>query len=95
MKKPQLPARFVFVCGYTAAIAAQIAGLISFNTLGFPALVGGLICSGLIGLALSDYARKPRFRVRRPDQAAVRAEVPTSLAARVPACDWTYTTRSA
>lgn len=95
MKKALLAACVLFVLSYTVAIAAQSAGLISFSVLGLRVLIAGVIGSGLVSLVFSDYSRRPRFRVRRSGMTAGSLETPSDPIADHPACDWTYTTRSA
>ena len=92
MKKFILTSSLVFAFAYLAAFGAQFAGLISFNLFGLPALIGGAITSGIIGLVLSDYSRRPSFRVRKPQVAAAEAQV---AQVEDPVTMWTYTTRNA
>ena len=57
--------------------------------------IGGLFACGIVGLALSDYSRKPRFgsRRKRPTEMLAASSAPSPSATR--ACDWTYSTISA
>ena len=95
MKKTILVASVVFVLGYAVAIVAQFTGLVSFNIFSLPALIGGLVASGVVGLVFSDYAQQPRFRVRRAPETGATEIKPALSAAGMRSCDWTYTTRSA
>jgi hypothetical protein len=95
MKKSIIIASAVFVHGYAVAIVAQFTGLVSFNVLSLPALIGGLVASGVVGLVFSDYAQRPRFRVRRSPDGGATGPKPALSDAETRACDWTYTTRSA
>ena len=94
MKNALILASVVFAIGYSAAIAAQFAGLISFDVFGLPALIGGLTVSGIFGLVLSDYSRRPSFRVRTPRPAPTAGKVaPMPVVEDTPTM-WTYTTRA-
>lgn len=95
MKKVLLVSCVVFALGYTIAIAAQSAGLISFTVFGLRVLIAGVIASGLVSLVFSDYSRRPRFRVRRTGQLVEPLDTVRDSIAHQPSCDWTYTTRSA
>jgi hypothetical protein len=95
MKKTIIVASVVFAFGYAVAIAGQFAGLVSFNVFSLPALIGGLVASGMVGLVFSDYAQRPRFRVRRSPETGATEIKPVFSDAGMRSCDWTYTTRSA
>jgi hypothetical protein len=95
MKNTIIVASAVFVLGYALAIAAQFAGLVSFNVFSLPALIGGFVASGVVGLVFSNYAQRPRFRVRRSPETGATEIKPVFSDAEIRACDWTYTTRSA
>jgi hypothetical protein len=57
--------------------------------------VGGLFACGVVGLALSDYSRKPRFGSsrKRPTVIPAASSAPSPSVTR--ACDWTHSTISA
>jgi hypothetical protein len=95
MKNTIIVASAVFVLGYALAIVAQFTGLVSFNVLSLPALIGGLVGSGVVGLVCSDYSQRPSFRVRRSPETGATEIKPALSDAEIRACDWTYTTRSA
>jgi hypothetical protein len=92
MKKSLLLASVVFAIGYLAAIAAQFTGLISFNVFAVPVLIGGVIGSGLVGLVLSDYSRRPSFRVRHEKPVTPTELLPATFEDSPTL--WTYTTPS-
>jgi len=94
MKKLLSVSSAVFVVTYTLAIAAQFAGLVSFNVFGVPALIGGLAAAGFVGSVLSDYSRRPSFRVRSPRRTIAAIETSATPPSQDPATMWTYTTRS-
>jgi hypothetical protein len=79
----------------SSVTSAQFAGLVSFNLFSLPALIGGLVASGVVGLVFSDYAQRPRFRVRRSPETVATEIKPALSDAKIRSCDWTYTTRSA
>jgi hypothetical protein len=85
----------VFALGCSAALAARFAGLISFDAFGLPALLGGSTAFGVVGLALSDYSRRPSFRVRRSHRTSTPVKAPVRPVIEDPVTMWTYTTRSA
>lgn len=71
-------------CAFALVTAAvHFSGLLSFESPVTVALVGGLVVAGLTAFALSDYKRKPSFRVRPPAESG-SSTVET---------DWTYATR--
>ena len=94
MKKILIATSIVFTPAYVVILAAQFAGFISFNVFSLPVLIGGSLGSALVGLVVSDYTRRPHFRVRRSRPSVPPAESPGATTGDV-ACDWTYTTRSA
>ena len=67
--------------------ALHFSDLLSFDSPATAALVGGLVVGGLTAFALSDYKRKPSFRVRPP--ASPAAPAPGEGPAVVET-DWTY-----
>ena len=67
--------------------ALHVSGLLSFDSPSTAALVAGLVVAGLTAFALSDYKRKPSFRVRPP--ASPTASSPGGDPAAVET-DWTY-----
>ncbi len=93
MKNTLVLTSTVFALGYAVVIAAQFAGLVSFNVFGLPSLIGGAIASAVVGLVFADYTRRPRFRVRSPGQAASFASTRAQSQAGDPVTMWTYTTR--
>ena len=95
MKNSIIVTSVVFVLGYALAIVAQFIGLVSFNVFSLPTLIGGLVASAVVGLVFTDYAQRPRFRVRRSPESGATEINPPSADAVIPSCDWTYTTRSA
>jgi hypothetical protein len=64
--------------------ALQVSGLLSFESPATAALIAGVVVAGLTAFALSDYKRKPSFRVRPP---AVPAPGGGPAAVET---DWTY-----
>jgi hypothetical protein len=71
-------------CAFALVTAAvHFSGLLPFENPVTIALVGGLVVGGLTAFALSDYKRKPSFRVRPPAESG-SSTVET---------DWTYATR--
>jgi hypothetical protein len=64
--------------------ALHVSGLLSFESPATAALIAGLVVGGLTAFALSDYKRKPSFRVRPP-----AAPAPGGDPAAVET-DWTY-----
>lgn len=91
MKKFLLFATLVLSLGFAAALGAQFLGLISFNVFNLPTLIGGVIASGLVALACTDYSRRPRFRVRQTRERLAAPVPPVNFHTRTL---WTYATRS-
>ena len=60
-----------------------------------PALIGGVVCGGVLWVAFSDYARKPRFRARTDREPARHVQTRSTLPDTDAALLWTYTTHSA
>ena len=72
-------------CAFALVTAAvHFSGLLSFESPVTVALVGGLVVAGLTAFALSDYKRKPSFRVRPPAALAPGGD-PAAVET-----DWTY-----
>ena len=95
MKKSLVLATTIFAVGNVIALIARLAGYASFNALSVSAAAGSVFVCSLVLMTCSDYARQPRFRVRRDRNRA--AEVPTvsTPSTLETASDWSYTTRSA
>ena len=91
LKKSLLLTTFVLSLGFAAALGAQFCGLLAFNVLNLPALIGGVIASGLVALACTDYSHRPRFRVRQVRERPAAAVPPVNF--NTPTL-WTYATRS-
>jgi hypothetical protein len=95
MKKTLLFASILCAFGCVAAIAAQFAGVIPLHVRTLPFLLGAAMASGLAGVVVSDYSRRPRVRVRRRRNPATRVKAAASPPAKGRGCDWTYLTRPA
>jgi hypothetical protein len=91
MKKYLVLTAVVLSLGYAVAVVVRFLGLTSINVFDVSVLIGGGTASGLVALALCDYARKPRFRARQ-SRGRPAATAPSS--AVDPVTLWTYTTRS-
>lgn len=91
MKKLLLLAALALSLGFAAALGAQFFGLLAFNVFRLPSLIGGIIASGLVALACTDYGRRPRFRLRRPQERSTAPLQPVSFTTQTL---WTYATRS-
>lgn len=83
----------VFATGYAVTIVSEFAGLISFDVFSLPLLIGGFIGSALVTLVISDYSRRPSFRVRGSSRDRVVVP-PTARLGFDDSALWTYTTRS-
>ena len=79
--------------GFALATLLQFTGLVTIPGIPPAALVGGLVVSCTLVLALGDYSRKPAFRVRRTSTEPADAG-PTVNRPAGQAPDWTYTTRT-
>lgn len=90
MKKFLLLATLAPSLGFSAALGAQFFGLLPFNVFRLPYLIGGVLASGLVALACTDYSHRPRFRIRRTQERSA-APQPVNFTARTL---WTYATRS-
>ena len=95
MKNTVVAASLMPVLAFALATAAQIAGLVSFSGLNPTAFIGGLIATGVLAFAFSDYSRKPAFRVRRTARQPTRTTPATSRTPVAASCDWTNNTRAA
>jgi hypothetical protein len=75
-------------------LALVVTAIVTLTPSSMPAIVGGFFAVSLLLIAVSDYARRPRFRGRSPGKFTppnTRAS-PQELDA---AATWTYTTFSA
>ena len=59
------------------------------------AILGGVVCGGVLWVAISDYSRKPRFRARSDREPARHVQTRSTLPDTDAALLWTYTTHSA
>ena len=88
--KSLLVPSLVFLSGL--ALSAVLASL---NASRLPLVLGAAAVAGVVLLMCSDYARKPRFRVRGQIPEPTLAATSAGRDARHLVCDWTYTTRAA
>ena len=96
MKKLPALACVIFAAGFSATLAAQLLGVIAFDVLTLPPLIGAVAASGLAALACLDYSRRPRFGARRTRLTASRSTAGgRPHAAAGSTALWTYTTFSA
>jgi hypothetical protein len=84
---------YISALAFALAAATEFVGLVSFQSATTTLLLGGFVVSCLVAFALSDYARKPSFRVRRTAGDSPDAG-PTVNRPAGQGPDWTYTTRS-
>lgn len=84
----------VAVAALALAAAGQISGLISFPRPTLSSLLGGLTAVSVVAIALSDYARKPSFRVRRQHSDANSMASGSHSDSGDAALDWTYSTHA-
>ena len=76
MKNPFLLASAILSTTYPAAVAGELVGVLPLGVINFPTFIGFFTASGVLALALCDYARKgPAYDAsqltRRPSQGAL------------------------
>ena len=95
MKKSFIVAAFVFVLGSAIDTAERLLGHPTFSLLNIATAAGSVFVCRLLLIALNDYARKPRFRLRSTRLLTTHSSRSATSPNAGAACDWTYTTRSA
>ena len=90
MKKSHVIVMLAFAAAFGVAVVARFAGLTLFSELGYTVLFGGVFSISLVGIAFSDYTRRPRFCFSRTQKAAVQLPA-TPVASTM---EWTYSTVS-
>jgi hypothetical protein len=93
MKTTLRTVSMIAALGFAIAAMVQFTGLVSIPGISPAGLIGGLVGSCTLVLLLSDYSRKPAFRVRRMSTDSTDAG-PTVNRPAGQAPDWTYTTRA-
>jgi hypothetical protein len=89
MKKSPVIVMLAFAAAFGVAVVARFAGLTLFSELGYTELFGGVFSLSFVGIAFSDYTRRPRFCFSR---AKAAAQLPAARAAST--MEWTYSTVS-
>ncbi len=68
----------------------ELAGLASLPGLNPTALVGGIVATGVLAFAFSDYSRTPAFRARRTRKAAAPMQAASDSTPDMANAAWTY-----
>lgn len=87
MKKILVWVLALHAAAFLALAAAHAYGYVGFDVLTPTGVAGTLVVAALIAFAGADYRRRRAFKVRRPKS-------PDEPPPKIPAPDWTYTTRS-